>query len=300
MPVDLADSCQALKMRHLVGAVPGLAERARAEGWTYEEFLAACLEQEVGARRSNDSEARIRCAGFPVRKTLDEYRDDHSPLNREVIAQLGTLVFVEARQNVVLLGPPGSGKTHLAIGLSIRACEAGYRVAFATAAEWVERLTLARSQDRLHEELRRLGQYHVIVIDELGYLPFQAEGAGLLFQLVSGRYERASLIVTSNVAFTRWPELFGDATIATGVRIRLLHHAQVVSLERSDRLDEGGPEDLPFDDNPLAPGGPYDFQTPEGEWDYMAWDRPDGLTNLVGSKRAELAKDRHFQTGFQP
>ncbi|HMI72271.1 MAG TPA: IS21-like element helper ATPase IstB, partial [Solirubrobacteraceae bacterium] len=141
------------------------------------------------------------------------------------------LDFVDARDNVVFLGPPGTGKTHLATGISIRACQAGHRVAFATAAQWVARLADAHAAGRLQAELTRLGRYPLIVVDEVGYIPFEAEAANLFFQLVSARYERASLIVTSNKPFGRWGEVFGDDVVAAAMIDRLVHHADVVALK---------------------------------------------------------------------
>jgi DNA replication protein DnaC len=126
---------------------------------------------------------------------------------------------------------PGTGKTHLAVALGIRACQAGHRVAFATAAQWVDRLDAAHSHGRLHDELVRLGRTPLLIIDEVGYIPFEAEAANLFFQLVSSRYERASVIVTSNKPFGRWGEVFGDATVAAAMIDRLVHHAEVVSLK---------------------------------------------------------------------
>ena len=126
---------------------------------------------------------------------------------------------------------PGTGKTHLAIGLAIRACQAGHRVQFATASEWVDRLATAHHDGRLQDELRRLGRYPLLVIDEVGYIPFEPEAANLFFQLVSARYERASLIVTSNKPFGRWGEVFGDDTVAAAMIDRLVHHADVIALK---------------------------------------------------------------------
>jgi DNA replication protein DnaC len=229
---ELAFLTRALKAPTLRQSVARLAERARAESWTHEEFLAACLQREVAAREAHGGEGRIRAARFPARKSLEEFDFDHARgLKRDQVAHLGTLDFVTARENVIFLGPPGTGKTHLAIGLGIRACQAGHRVLFATAAQWVARLADAHAAGRLQAELTRLGRNPLLVIDEVGYIPFEAEAANLFFQLVSARYERASLIVTSNKPFGRWGEVFGDDVVAAAMIDRLVHHAEVVALK---------------------------------------------------------------------
>ena len=232
LSAEVAYLTRALKAPTLRESAGRLAERARAENWTHEEFLIACLQHEVSARESHGGEGRIRAARFPARKSLEEFDFGHARgLRRELIAHLGTLDFVTARDNVVFLGPPGTGKTHLATGLAIRACQAGHRVAFATAADWVSVLAHAHHAGRLQAELTRLGRYPLLVVDEVGYIPFEPEAANLFFQLVSSRYERASLIVTSNKQFGRWGEVFGDDVVAAAMIDRLVHHAEVIALK---------------------------------------------------------------------
>jgi DNA replication protein DnaC len=247
---DLSHLCRALKTPTLLASVDRLAKRARDETWSYEEFLAACLEREVSARETHGGENRIRAARFPAHKTLEDFDFSYQrSARKEVVAHLGALDFIAAKDNAVFLGPPGTGKTHLAVAVGIRACQAGYRVAFATAAQWVDRLEAAHSQGRLHDELIRLGRIPLLIIDEVGYIPFEAEAANLFFQLVSSRYERASVIVTSNKLFGRWGDVFGDATVAAAMIDRLVHHAEVIALKGdSYRLKDRDLGRVPNDD----------------------------------------------------
>lgn len=184
--------------------------------------------------RSLRAALRIRAARFPGHKLLEEFNFDHQPAaDRNLVAHLGTAVFLEEAKNVVLLGPPRTGKTHVAVGIGIRAARAGHRVLFDTATGWVSRLAEAHDRGRLPQELAKQRRYKLLIVDEVGYIPFDQDSANLFFQLLSSRYEHASLVLTSNLAFSRWGEVFGDATVASAMIDRIVHHAEVLNLTDS-------------------------------------------------------------------
>src|ERR1700735_3954403 len=224
-----------LRLGYLKNNCRPLMAEAAAKHWTHLDYLGRLIEGKAAARQDRAIARRIKEARFPVIKTLEAFRWDWpKKINRLQIQDLFRLRFIEEKTNVIFLGLVGLGKTHLATALGYRACEQGYSVLFANAIDVVNTLSAAQIHGTLQAALKRYLTPALLVLDELGYLPVDQRGADLLFQVLSQRYERGSIILTSNKAFKQWPSIFnGDSTVTSAVLDRLLHHSETVIIEGS-------------------------------------------------------------------
>lgn len=236
---------KALQLIYPLQNLEEITQQAIRNNWPPRDYLDRLLEGECERRQANAVTRRIKDAHFPVRKELADFNWSWpSKINRAQVQDLFRLDFITTRTNVILVGGVGLGKTHLASALGRQACEAGHSVLFTTAVNIINTLATAHATQRLQQELRRYTRPTLLIIDELGYLPIDKLGADLLFQIFSERYERGSIVLTTNKPYKQWPTIFNnDATLASAVLDRLLHHASTVVIEgKSWRMKDRVPD----------------------------------------------------------
>ncbi|MDE5055312.1 IS21-like element helper ATPase IstB (plasmid) [Niallia taxi] len=227
----LQENLRHLRMAETANELPTLLRNAEKHSWTYLEFVQEILSFELKRREEKNREKRLKVAKFPYYKTLDEFKiAEQQSLSTRQIEQLKELTWLEQQYNMILLGPPGVGKTHIAIGLGLEAIENGYRVSFYTMGELIN---ILKSQEYLRKsqlQLKAIKEADLIIIDDLMYMAMDQREANLFFHLINDLYERSSIILTSNKGPEQWGELMGDKGITTAILDRLLHKVEVIHL----------------------------------------------------------------------
>jgi DNA replication protein DnaC len=237
---SLNENLSSLRLTHMAKELESALRQARESGLDYSEFLLRLTEHELRIRSENKLKRRLKEAKFPLLKTMEGFDFAAAPeLDRRLIRQLATCDYVKEHKNVVLLGKSGTGKTHMATALGVEACRQGVKTRFTTACGLANELIEARHEKDLQRALKRYAKYGLLIVDELGYIPFSKEGAELLFQVLAERHERGSVIITSNLGFGDWTEVFGDANLTAALLDRLTHKAHIIECAwESYRLQE--------------------------------------------------------------
>jgi DNA replication protein DnaC len=229
-----------LRLPAMAEMLDSYAKHSANANVSYIDFLSGLVSEELMSKERRGIESRIRSARFPVLKSLNDFDYEfQTTVNRKKLEELSSLRFIDNKENVLLLGPPGVGKTHIGIGLGVKACEAGYKVLFTTLNDMLSMMLSSYADNSITSKCRIYVQPSLLIIDEVGYLPVSKEGANFLFQVVAKRYETGSIILTSNKGFSDWGDVLGDSVVASAILDRLLHHSTVFNIKgESYRLRE--------------------------------------------------------------
>lgn len=229
--MTIVEKLQEIGLGYAAAKYEEVAQKASEKKFSYEEFIVKLLEQEKRERSRRREEILLRLSNFPVIKTFDGFDFSfNASIEKKVIEELRTMRFIEESSNVLFLGPPGVGKTHLAIALGVEAIQKGY-VAYFTTVDEIARKLKTSKEEYFPKRLRSYSKPQLLIIDEIGYLPLDKEEANLLFQVISTRYEKGSLIITSNKSMVEWGEYLADSVLASALLDRLLHHSYVVNIK---------------------------------------------------------------------
>ena len=228
---ELNNKLEILELEKIKEILPDYIHKTNKDNTTLTEHLNYLLNEEINFKDERASEGIIKAAGFPFKKTLDDYEFAFQPSVSEMqIRELSNLSFIKNNENIIFIGNPGVGKTHLAVALGIEAARHRNSVYFITCHNLMQKLNKAQKENRLDKQLQHLAQYKVLIIDEIGYLPVDHQGSNLFFQLIAKRYMNKSTIVTTNMPFSRWGEVFSDNTLASAVLDRLLHYSHIIRI----------------------------------------------------------------------
>jgi len=238
--IMLKENLKALNLSHMSAHLGTLVRQARENGTSHEEFLLALSEVELQMRAENRLKRKLKEAKFPLLKTLEQFDYRSAPeLDKRLIRELESGEYLREHRNIIFMGKSGTGKTHLATGLGVAACRQGIGTRFVNGCGLSNELIEAQSERRLSRVIRRYARYGLVVVDELGYVPFSKESAELLFQVLAERHERGSVIITTNLGFADWTQVFGDATLTAALLDRLTHKAHIIPCTwESYRLKE--------------------------------------------------------------
>ena len=244
MYTDLIDNLEILKLDNIKNMLPGYLDEMKDKNISFTEMLYDLTKEEIKYQTERAAKVNIKVSAFPFEKTLDDFDFSYQPsVDKTELYDLETLRFMEKSENIIFVGTSGVGKTHLAISLGIAAAKKRYLTYFISCHDLIMQLKKAHNENRLDQRLKQFCKYRLLIIDEIGYLPVDRDGANLFFQLIAKRYEENSTIITTNQPFSKWGEVFSDNTLANAILDRLLHHSNVIkitgqSYRLKDKLEE--------------------------------------------------------------